>query len=143
MREEIKFGGRYFTIKRNKNDDMDTLTINVSEPTEMVREIVNSNQSGTEKIKEYYSAKDIDWDKALYETAIYLVENLLQMKIFMDTDIDVDFTLVDFSRDFDYEKIVKINNISTILKFSVKRHGWKQSFVKSFIKVYNNNINKG
>lgn len=143
MYNEKILGGRYFTLKRNKNDDIDTLTINVSEPTEMVREIVNSSQSGTEKIKECYSAKDIDWDKALCETAIYLVENLLQMKIFMDTDIDVDFTLVDFSRDFDYEKTVKINNSSIILKFSVKRHGWGQSFVRSFIKVYNNNINKG
>lgn len=143
MYNEKILGGRYFTLKRNKNDDMDTLTINVSEPTEMVREIANSGQSGTEKIKEYYAAKDIDWDKALYEVALYLVENLLQMKIFMDTDINVDFTLIDFSRDFDYEKSIKINNSSTILKFSVKRHGWMQSFVKSFIKVYNNNLTKG
>lgn len=142
MYSEKILGGRYFTLKRNKNDDIDTLLINVSEPMEMVREIANSGQSGTEKIKEYYSAKDIDWDKALYEVVLYLVENLLQMEIFMDTDINVDFTLIDFSRDFDYEKSIKINNSSTILKFSVKRHGWSQSFVKSFVKVYNNNLTK-
>ena len=100
MYNEKILGGRYFTLKRNKNVNIDTLTINVSEPIEMVREIANSDQPGTEKIREYYSAKDIEWDKALYEVGLYLVENLLQMEIIMNTDIDVDFNLVDFNKDF-------------------------------------------
>ena len=140
MYEEKIFGGRCFTLKRNKNDNIDTLTINVSEPIEMVREIANSDQPGTEKIREYYSAKDIEWDKALYEVGLYLVENLLQMEIIMNTDIDVDFNLVDFNKDFEYEKCVKINNNFTILNFKVKKHGRSQSFIKDFIKIYNNNI---
>lgn len=140
MYNEKILGGRYFTLKRNKNVNIDTLTINVSEPIEMVREIANSDQPGTEKIREYYSAKDIEWDKALYEVGLYLVENLLQMEIIMNTDIDVDFNLVDFNKDFEYEKCVKINNNFTILNFKVKKHGRSQSFIKDFIKIYNNNI---
>ena len=140
MYEEIKTGGRYFTLKRFKENDTDKLIISVSDVVEMVREIANSDQPGTEKIREYYSAKDIEWDKALYEVGLYLVENLLQMEIIMNTDIDVDFNLVDFNKDFEYEKCVKINNNFTILNFKVKKHGRSQSFIKDFIKIYNNNI---
>ncbi len=138
MYDKIITGGRYFTLKKNIANGDSTITISVSDPIEMVKEFSNCKQYGIEKIKEYCLAAD--WSKALHEASLILVEQLMQMGIFVNTTIDVDNDAINFDLDFDYTRTIKVNNNSTIFNFTVRRHGWNKFFIVDFIKTYNENV---
>lgn len=138
MYDKIITGGRYFTLKKNIANGDSTITISVSDPIEMVKEFSNCKQYGIEKIKEYCVA--VDWSKALHEASLILVEQLMQMGIFVNTTIDVDNDAINFDLDFDYTRTIKVNNNSTIFNFTVRRHGCNKFFIVDFIKTYNENV---
>lgn len=140
MYEEIKTGGRYFTLKRFKENDTDKLIISVSDVVEMIREIgVNSNFNNHKEI--INAVKNNDWEKAIVEVTSGIISKLEDLNMVIPIEFKIDFDSIDADqRDFNYECTNKINNEITTLMFLVKRHGWSSNFIKHFVKSYNESL---
>ena len=138
MYDEIKTGGRYFTLKRTKENNTDKLTINISDVLSMAKEIGQSNFNNSEAIN--IAVKDGNWQGAIIQTVSGIMGKLVDLDIIIPNEIKIDFDLVDLDKDFNYVNEVKINNQCVVLDFSVKRHGWSSEFIKHFVREYNRNV---
>ena len=138
MYDELKAGGRYFTLKRTKETNTDKLTINVSDVLSMTKEIGQSNFNNSVAINT--AVKDGNWQGAVIQTVYGIMGKLVDLDIIIPNEIKIDFDLVDLDKDFNYVNEVKINNQCVVLDFSVKRHGWSSEFIKHFVREYNRNV---
>ncbi len=138
--EEKKFGGRYFTIKRTNEDNVESLIINVSDILETIKEVKNTGVPIVKKLDEYF--KEQDFKKAIIELCNYLIISTINMEIKLIGNFDIDLKLVDWNKDFEYEYTVKVNRFTKILNFKVKKQGWTKEFVEAFIADYTNRIKK-
>lgn len=138
MYKETVFGGRYFTVKRTNKDGVDALLINVSDVVEMIKEICISNVPRIEELRSHKN--NSNWNKAMEEVSLYLVDTIVNLDILMDIKFNINFDLVDWERDFDYNNTLILNTNSSVLKLSVKKHGWNSSFIKHFIRIYNQKL---
>lgn len=138
--EEKKFGGRYFTIKRTNEDNVESLFINVSDILETIKEVKNTGVPIVKKLDEYF--KEQDFKKAIIELCNYLIISTINMEIKLIGNFDIDLKLVDWNKDFEYEYTVKVNRFTKILNFKVKKQGWTKEFVEAFITDYTNRIKR-
>ncbi len=138
MYDELKAGGRYFTLKRTKENDTDKLTINISDVLSMAKEIGQSNFNNSVAINT--AVKDGNWQEAVIQTVYGIMGKLVDLDIIIPNEIKIDFDLVDLDKDFNYVNEVKINNQCVVLDFSVKRHSWSSEFIKHFVREYNRNV---
>lgn len=138
MFKEITFGGKYVTIIKTNKNNVDSLTIQVFDIVEMIKEIGNEDNPKAKTIKEWYT--ESNWNNAVIDAVDYLVDSIIDLEIYLNIKIDVDYNLINWEKDFDYEKLVKINRNSVLLNFIVRKNAWCDKFVRTFVEKYNKKI---
>ena len=140
MYDEIKTGGRYFTLKRTKEKDTDKLTINISDILSMTKEIGQSNFNNSVAINA--AVKACNWEESIKQVTSGIMTKLVDLDIIIPIEIKINFDIVDLNKDFTYECINKVNNKTIILEFTVKNHSCLLTppFIKHFVNEYNRNV---
>lgn len=139
MYNEKKFGGRYFTIKRSDEKGISTFIISVSDLLETLKEVINTGTPRVKVIKESYASQD--YKKAMEELSKYFINTMDNLSIENTNSIfSINFDLINWDRDFDYEHTIKVNSTTEILKFTVKDQAWSSTFIKCFVEDYNNYV---
>lgn len=139
MYEEKKFGGRNFTIKKTSEKGITTLIISISDLIETLREVIATNVPRVKEIAEYHDKHD--YKNAMEKLSKYLIDTMFNLSI-ENTDFifNINFDLINWDKDFDYEHTIKINSKTEILKFTVRKQAWNSTFIKCFVEDYNNYV---
>lgn len=137
MREEIKFGGRYFTIKRVKENNADTISISVSDPMEMLREITVEDNLLLRNTGLYRYNSRKQYVRAFNILAYLLVLKMKSMGMTNNLKFQYDELWKETNKDFTFEHYIKFMGKTKILKFDITKHNLSNLFIKMFIRYYN------
>lgn len=135
MKEEIKFGGRYFTIKRVKENSCDIIYIGVSDTAEMLRELSVDDRLIKSRLYQYTNKRQ--YARAINMLAYLLVYKMKNMGMTNYLKFQYPEQWAETDNDITFEHYVKCGNMTKTLKFDKKKDGLSELFIKMFIRYYN------